>query len=164
MPYLHRVCHEVAFPKDHHQIQSHWLHDVPQTMLTHWVRVTPICVSKLTMIASDKGLSPGRHQAIIWTIAGILLIGYKPMAGVLTCNIHIYQTNMLNSLLESPLITGIFNKLQNRAIRNILGCNKWSHLKPLYASLKNAWYFKYIHVQWANVYVHEIPLSITRYI
>ena len=34
-----------------------------------------ICVSKLTIIGSDNGLSPGRHQAIIWTNAGILLIG-----------------------------------------------------------------------------------------
>ena len=43
--------------------------------LTHWDRVTHICVSKLTIIASDNGLSPGRRQAIIWTSAGILLIG-----------------------------------------------------------------------------------------
>ena len=33
-----------------------------------------ICVSKLTIIASDNGLSPVRRQAIIWTNAGILLI------------------------------------------------------------------------------------------
>ena len=33
-----------------------------------------LCVSKLTIIGSDNGLSPGRHQAIIWTNAGILLI------------------------------------------------------------------------------------------
>ena len=30
--------------------------------------------SKLTIIGSDNGLSPGRHQAIIWNNAGILLI------------------------------------------------------------------------------------------
>ena len=40
-----------------------------------WGRVTHICVSKLTIIGSDKGLSPGRRQAIIWTNDGILLIG-----------------------------------------------------------------------------------------
>ena len=34
-----------------------------------------ICISKLTLIVSDNGLSPGRRQAIIWTNAGILLIG-----------------------------------------------------------------------------------------
>ena len=43
--------------------------------LTHWGRATYICVGKLTIIGSDNGLSPGRRQAIIWTIAGILLIG-----------------------------------------------------------------------------------------
>ena len=42
--------------------------------LTHWGRVTHICVSKLTIIGSDNSLSPGRRQAIIWTNAGILLI------------------------------------------------------------------------------------------
>ena len=42
--------------------------------LTHWGRVTHICVSKLTIIGSDNSLSPGRRQAIIWTNDGILLI------------------------------------------------------------------------------------------
>ena len=36
--------------------------------------MTHICVSKLTIIGSDNGLSTGRRQAIIWTNAGILLI------------------------------------------------------------------------------------------
>ena len=43
--------------------------------LTHWGRVTHICVSTQTIIGSDNGLSPGRRQAIIWISAGILLIG-----------------------------------------------------------------------------------------
>ena len=34
-----------------------------------------ICISKLTIIGLDNGLSPGRRQAIIPTNAGILLIG-----------------------------------------------------------------------------------------
>ena len=42
---------------------------------THWIRVTHICIDNLTIIGSDKGLSPARHQTIIWTNAGILLIG-----------------------------------------------------------------------------------------
>ena len=37
--------------------------------------MTHICVSKQTTIGSDNGLSPGRRQAIIWTNAGVLLIG-----------------------------------------------------------------------------------------
>ena len=35
-----------------------------------------ICVGILTIIGSDNGLLPGRHQASIWTNAGILLIGH----------------------------------------------------------------------------------------
>ena len=38
-------------------------------------RVTLICTRKLTVIGSDDGLQPGRHQAIIWTNAEILWIG-----------------------------------------------------------------------------------------
>ena len=44
-------------------------------VLTYWGQATHICVGKLTIIGSDNGLLPGRHQAIFWTIAGILLIG-----------------------------------------------------------------------------------------
>ena len=46
------------------------------TCLTHWGQVMHICVSKLTIIASDNGLSPDRRQAIIWTNAGLFLIGH----------------------------------------------------------------------------------------
>ena len=42
--------------------------------ISHWGRVTHVGVSKLN-IGSDNGLSHGRRQAIIWTNAGILLIG-----------------------------------------------------------------------------------------
>ena len=45
--------------------------------LIHWGRVMHMraCVSKLTSIGQDNGLSPDRRQAIIWTNAGIWLIG-----------------------------------------------------------------------------------------
>ena len=46
----------------------------PLTWLTHWGRVTHICVSKLSILGSDNGLAPGRRQAIIWYNDGILLI------------------------------------------------------------------------------------------
>ena len=38
--------------------------------LTHWGRMSHICVSKLTITGPDNGLAP----TIIWTNAGILLI------------------------------------------------------------------------------------------
>ena len=42
--------------------------------LTHWRRMTHICVSELSITGSDNGWSPCQHQAITWTNAGILLI------------------------------------------------------------------------------------------
>ena len=47
------------------------------THLTHWGRVTYICVVNLTINGSDNGLSSGRRQAIIWTNAGMLLIAHS---------------------------------------------------------------------------------------
>ena len=43
--------------------------------LTHWGRMMHICGGNLPIIAPDNGLLPGWHQAIIWTNAGVLLIG-----------------------------------------------------------------------------------------
>ena len=43
--------------------------------LTHWGRVMHICISKLTIIVSDNGLSPAWCHVIISANAGILLIG-----------------------------------------------------------------------------------------
>ena len=42
--------------------------------LTHWGRMTHICFGKLTIIGSDIGLVPSRHQDTIWTNDEILLI------------------------------------------------------------------------------------------
>ena len=60
-------------------IIKHWFNQsnfsqIDLSPSTHWGRVTHICVSDLTSIDSDNGLSPGRRQAIIWTNAGIMLI------------------------------------------------------------------------------------------
>ena len=71
--------------------------------LTHWGRVTHICVSKLTIIGSDNGLSPGRHQAIIWTNAGgIWWIG--PLGtkfSEISIEIHIFPFKEMHSKMSS---------------------------------------------------------------
>ena len=51
-----------------------FVYGIDHDFLTHWGWVTHTCVGNLTIIGSDDGLSPGRHQAIIWTNAGILFI------------------------------------------------------------------------------------------
>ena len=56
-----------------HGLSKHGIYTI-EVPLTRWGPVTHLCVSKLTIIISDNGLSPGRRQAIIWTNAGILLI------------------------------------------------------------------------------------------
>ena len=43
--------------------------------LTQWGWETHICVTKLTIMGPDNGFLPDWCQAIIWTNAGILLIG-----------------------------------------------------------------------------------------
>ena len=51
-------------------------HNFTVGTLSHWGRVKHICVNYLIIIiGSDNGLSHGWCQAIIWTNAGILLIG-----------------------------------------------------------------------------------------
>ena len=56
-------------------ISNHIHYFLWDVMLTHWGWVTHKCIGNLTIIGPDNGLSPGRHQAILWTNAGILLIG-----------------------------------------------------------------------------------------
>ena len=71
-------CTMITSRSKHYEFLISWVGHVKQRLelgtLTHWGRVTHICVSKLTIIGSDNGLSPGRRQAIIGTNAGILLI------------------------------------------------------------------------------------------
>ena len=94
-------------------------------VLTHWGQVTHICVGNLTIIGSDDGLSPGRRQAIIWTNAGISLIG--PIG-----------TNFSEILAE--IITFSFKKMYLK-----VSSAKWRPLcLGLNVSIKshNYWYLK----------------------
>ena len=69
------LCHEFNWALVQDRSEFNFIvSENTQPGLTHWGRVTHICVSKLTIIGSDNGLSPGRRQAIIWTNAGKLLI------------------------------------------------------------------------------------------
>ena len=77
---FHQFCqmskfpwHSVKFPDNSLTLRnfiSPW--HFPDGYEPCWM--THICVGKLTIIGSDNGLSPGRHQAIIWNNAGLLLI------------------------------------------------------------------------------------------
>ena len=89
--------------------------------LTHWGRVTHICVSKLTIIDSDNGLSPCRRQAIAWINAGILLI--RPLAtnfSEISIEIHVFSFKKIYLKISSgkwrPFCLGL-NVLSGRTIR-----------------------------------------------
>ena len=63
----------------------------------HRGRVMHICISKLTIIGSDNGLSLGWCHAIIWTDAGILSIGpLETNFGEILINIHTFSLNQMH--------------------------------------------------------------------
>ena len=70
--------------------------------LTHWGRVTHRCVSNVTIIDSDNGLSSGRSQAISWTNAGILVIGLLGTHfSEISIEIHIFSFKKIHLILSS---------------------------------------------------------------
>ena len=70
--------------------------------LTHWGLVTHISVSKIIIIGSDNGLSPGRRQAIIWTNDGILLIGHlRTNFGEIWIQINTFSFTKMNLKMSS---------------------------------------------------------------
>ena len=88
--------------------------------LTHWGRVTHICVRKLTIIGSDNGLSPGRRQAIIWTNDRILLM--RPLGTnfseifIRNSNIFIHENALENVVCQMASICLGVNVLNSQGI------------------------------------------------
>ena len=80
--------------------------------------MTRICVCKLTSIGSDNDLSPGRHQAIIWTNTGISLIGTL-------------GTNFSEILIE--IYTFSFNKMHMKISS--------AKFRPFCLDLNVSWFF-----------------------
>ena len=101
-------------------------------LLTHWGRVTH-SVSKLTIIGSDNGLSPDRRQAIIWTNAGLLLIGplgtdfNEILIPILTFSFKKMHLKV-SSAKRRPFCLGILNEISlmfvlKGAVDNIVSAN-----------------------------------------
>ena len=88
--------------------------------LTHWGRVMHICVGNLASLGPDNGLLPGRRQAIIWTDAGILLIG--PLGtnfSEILIDIHTFSFTKMHLKMSStkwrPFCLGL----------NVSTCGQW---------------------------------------
>ena len=79
---------------------------------THEGRVTHICVSKLTIIVLDNGLSRGRRQAIIGSNVWILLIGpIGTYCNEISIKIYIFSFTKIHLQMSSgywrPLCIGL---------------------------------------------------------
>ena len=114
------------------------LHTYMYIWLTHWGRVTHICVGKLTIIGSDNGLSPGWRQAIIWTNVGILLI--EPLGtnfSEILIGIQIFQFTKMQLKMSSakwrPFCLGL-NVLMNWKVHHVCCFKKKSSSYFLYTS------------------------------
>ena len=94
--------------------------------LTHWGRVTHICVSNLTIFVSDNGLSPGRRQAIIWNNNGLLLI--EPLGtnfSEIVMEIHTFSFKEMHLKLSSAKMrTCCLSPNVLNIIESCLICNK----------------------------------------
>ena len=86
--------------------------------------MTHICVSKLTMIGSDNGLSPGRRQAIIWTNAGILLIGsWGTNFSEILVAIQTFSFKKIRLKMSSGKCRPLYVGLEVATPVNLCGCN-----------------------------------------
>ena len=132
---------------------SIWSH----SSLTHWGRVTHICVNKLATIDSDNGLSPGRCQAIISTNAGIMLIGLlRTYFSEILLEVYIFSFTKIHLKMSSgnwqPFCPSLKCVKHNQASTNTtsLTPTHWYDLKiKQYIYLTNWRALKYqIRLQW----------------
>ena len=97
--------------------------------------MTHICVSKLTIIGSDNGLSPGRRQAIIWTNAEILLIELPGTSfSEILIEIHTISFKKMQLKMSSakwrPFCLGL-NKLTLRLVQwQVMSVGPWKGTRP----------------------------------
>ena len=91
--------------------------------LNHWGWVRHICISRLTIIGSDNGLSPGWPQAIFWSNVQILLIG--PLGtdfSEILIEIHIFSFGKMHLIMSSgkwQLLYLNLNVWRNLVVGNI---------------------------------------------
>ena len=119
-------------------------------LLTHWGRVTRICVSKVSITVSDNGLSPDRRQAIIWTNVGILLIG--PLGtnfSEILIEIQKFSYKKINLKISSAkwrsfcLGLNVFKQVPwQHCCRNAYKSSKWPELHISW--LHDIWFFDVI--------------------
>ena len=130
-------------------------------LLTHWGRVTHICVGKTTIIGSDNGLSPGQRQAIIWTKAGIMLIGtLGTNFSEIWIECHSFSFQKMHMKMSSgkwrPSCLGLnVLKLQRRSVRPVIGAGRYDHTFPIFQKLNI--------LNLKNMYLYSLLILLYRY-
>ena len=117
--------------------------------LTHWARVTHKCVCKLTSIGSDNGLSPDRHQAIIWTNAGVLLVG--PLGT--NCSAILIAIHTFSFIQENAFENDVWKMASilspPQCVKNNLALNRWQVITG--TNYESAlWHICITRPQWVN--------------
>ena len=122
--------------------------------------MTQICVHKLTSIGSDNGLSPGRRQAIIWTV--ILLNGsYVSNFCETWIEIHTFSLEKMHVKMSGkwrPLCFGfnVLISLNSKKSLNVLldtvSAPRNYHLLELYSKYVIMHEFMMSWVSWVSVF------------
>ena len=103
--------------------------------------MTHICVCKLSIIGSDYDLSPEQPQAIIWTNAGILLVG--PLGKNFSeIQIEIQTFPLKKIRLKMSLAKCCSFRLGLNVLNILIGCVSWNnevfhHHIPIFYLLLN---------------------------
>ena len=120
--------------------------------LTHWGRVTHIRVGKLIIIGSDNGLSPGRRQAIIWSNAGILLIG--PLGtnfSEILIAIEIFSVKKMHLNMSSGKLRPFCLGLNELNSEHVFSCYLWFMVRYLnIAASSNGSIFRVTGPSWGE--------------
>ena len=135
------------------------------SFLKHEGRVTHICVSKLLIIVSEYGLSPGRRLPIIWANAGILLrwpLGTKFCEIFIEINISSFEKNTFESVCEisttlpRPWIKCFIHTQGSQALL------RWCYFKDLrdkrLQKLEQTKKSQGVSWEWTPACANEIPL------
>ena len=128
--------------------------EISRERIPHWGRVTHICVSKLTIIGWDNGLSPGRRKAIIWTNDGILLIwSFGTIFSDILIEIHLFSFKKIHLNMSSakcrPFCLGL-NVIYHKHTHSFVLCGydissgfRWSIWPILHGFFTGAWVISY---------------------
>ena len=107
-------------------------------LLTHWVRGAHICVSKLSIIGSDNGLSPGRRQATIWTNAGILIWPSGTNFSEMLIEFHTFSVNEMHMKRSSAIRRPFCLGLNVLILEENLPSDPWKYVDGLVQKIRNS--------------------------